>query len=241
MNDKFTFLGPSHITMLLLTLFLTAGFIWAGRKWPDTKLSRILGAIPATCLLGSYIAYNIQRVLDGYWEPRYDLPMELCTWAAIAVIITGFTKNQFTFELTYFWVMAGSIHGTLTPNLQEDFPHFYFFIYFIGHVGLIVASFYFLFAWKLRPTKGSVLRVFLMSELYFVVALSLDFLLDTNYGYLRHKPTNPSFMDYLGPWPYYLIWMQLLAFPMFLLLYLPFYIRDKFAFPENRKRRITAL
>ncbi|HNJ35929.1 MAG TPA: TIGR02206 family membrane protein, partial [Leptospiraceae bacterium] len=111
---------------------------------------------------------------------------------------------------------------TLTPNLQEDFPHFYFFIYFIGHVCLVIASFYFIFAWKLRPRPGAIWRVFLMSELYFATAFTLDYALDTNYGYLMRKPTNPSFLDYLGPWPVYLIVLQILALGIFYLLNLPF-------------------
>ncbi|MBL8019872.1 MAG: YwaF family protein [Leptospirales bacterium] len=129
MNVKFTFLGPSHTVILILTVALTLAFIFLARRWPDSRLSTTLGVIPGAALLAAYVSYNIQRFLDGYWEARYDLPMELCSWAAIAVIITCFTRNQFAFELAYFWVMAGSIHGTLTPNLQEDFPHFYFFIY----------------------------------------------------------------------------------------------------------------
>ena len=222
MPPKFLFLGPSHLVMLGLTVFLTVAFIVLARRWPHSRLPSILGALPGLALICSYISYNVQRFRDGYWEPRYDLPMELCTWAAIAVIVTCFTRNLFTFELSYFWVMAGSIHGTLTPNLQEDFPHFYFFIYFIGHVCLVIASFYFIFAWKLRPRPGAIWRVFLMSELYFATAFTLDYALDTNYGYLMRKPTNPSFLDYLGPWPVYLIVLQILALGIFYLLNLPF-------------------
>ena len=36
------------------------------------------------------------------------------------------------------------------------------------------------------------------------------------------KPTNPSFLDYLGPWPVYLIVLQILALGIFYLLNLPF-------------------
>ncbi|MBL8019873.1 MAG: YwaF family protein [Leptospirales bacterium] len=92
----------------------------------------------------------------------------------------------------------------------------------MSHVSLVVASFFFILAWKLRPRPGAVLRVFLFSEFYFACAFCLDYLMKTNYGYLMQKPTNPSFLDYLGEWPYYLIALQILALIIFHLLYLPF-------------------
>ncbi|MCB1167084.1 MAG: TIGR02206 family membrane protein [Leptospiraceae bacterium] len=219
---KFVFLGTSHVVVLILTGLLTWAFVHYGRKWKGQPISDMLGRIPAITLLGSSVAYGIYRVAGGFWELRYDLPMQLCTWASVAVVIAAFTRNQFAFELSYFWIMAGSIHGTLTPNLQFDFPHIYYFIYFAGHVSLIIALFYFLYAWNMRPSAGSVLRVFLFTQFYFVVALGVNFLLDANYGYLMAKPENPSIMDFLGPWPRYLLELEVIAFVLFYVLYLPF-------------------
>lgn len=223
MNSKFLFLGPSHISVLVLTVILTLGFIYTARRSPNSRLSSILGYILGLTLFIAYIAYNVQRYRLGYWDLRFDLPMEFCDWAGIAVIVACFTRNVFAFELSYFWVMAGSIHGTLTPNLKVDFPNFFFFIYFISHICLVIASFYFLFGWGMRPGPGSFWRVLWFSEFYFISALIFDLFLNTNYGYLMRKPENPSFLDYLGEWPYYLFSLQGLIILMFILLYLPFY------------------
>jgi uncharacterized membrane protein YwaF len=54
-----------------------------------------------------------------------------------------------------------------------------------------------------------------------VFALSINFLLDTNFGFATRPPDNPSLIDHLGPWPWYLLWMQLIAILVFLLLALP--------------------
>lgn len=219
-------MGPSHIVVLLLTVALTAAFIHAGRRWKD-RWSIILGWIPALLLVLSSIAYSIYRINSGMWELRYDLPMQLCSWVSLTVVITALTRNQFAFEISYYWILAGSIQGTLTPNLQFDYPHPYFFIYFVGHVSLIVALFYFLFVWNLKPEPGSVKRVFLFTQVYFLAAMTANLLLEANYGYLLEKPENPSLLDFLGPWPHYILAMQILAFSLFVLFYLPFRPRHK--------------
>jgi hypothetical integral membrane protein (TIGR02206 family) len=51
----------------------------------------------------------------------------------------------------------------------------------------------------------------------------INYSLDANYFYLNHKPESASVLDYLGDWPYYIITVQLVIIPLFMLIYLPFY------------------
>ena len=43
----------------------------------------------------------------------------------------------------------------------------------------------------------------------------------TNFGFAARKPENPSLLDHMGPWPIYLVWMQVLGGLFFSLLALP--------------------
>jgi|GEM_PF-6894297 len=46
----------------------------------------------------------------------------------------------------------------------------------------------------------------------------LNWIFTTNYGFLSHPPEVATPFDYLGPYPYYLISLQLIAFTLYLIL-----------------------
>ncbi len=66
------------------------------------------------------------------------------------------------------------------------------------------------------------IRVLLWSELYILTVIPVNFLLGTNFGFLARKPDNPSLLDHLGPWPWYILSLQLVALLLLFLLALPF-------------------
>jgi uncharacterized membrane protein YwaF len=50
----------------------------------------------------------------------------------------------------------------------------------------------------------------------------VNWALGTNFGFLAHKPVNPSLLDAMGPWPFYILGQALLALLFFVLLTIPF-------------------
>ena len=53
-----------------------------------------------------------------------------------------------------------------------------------------------------RPRPGSVWRVFALTQAYLAATLVVNLCTGANYGYLLAKPSNPSLLDHLGPWPW---------------------------------------
>lgn len=224
---KFEFLGASHWIVLALTAALSVAAAFFARRYAGTALPRRIGVALGLVLIGTHLAYNFYRVRLGTWELRCDLPMQFCDWAGIAIIVALLTRRQFWFELAYFWVIAGSLQALITPNLERDFPDFFFFTFMISHATLVVSSAYFLFGLRMRPLPGSVVRVFLAGQVYLVVAMAFNFALDANYGFLMEKPGAGSLMDALGPWPWYILAIEGLGLFAFVLLYAPFYFSDR--------------
>lgn len=212
-----------HWAVLFLTVALAGLLPWAARR--SARFERTTAVALALILTVNSAAYAGWRIHTGQWDLRYDLPMEFCNWSAIVTVLTLLVRNRTLAELSYFWVMSGSIQGVITPDLPVQFPHIYFFIFFIAHSGLVVAAAYVVIGMRLPPRPGAIGRTVLYTQVYFVAALLLDWGLETNYGYLMRKPTGPSLLDALGPWPFYLLSMQGIGLILVCLLYLPFFLR----------------
>jgi hypothetical integral membrane protein (TIGR02206 family) len=227
MEERFIQGSELHHFILGITFFSTLVLIFLGRKFSGQKVQKWIGYFLATVLILNYLTYIIYRIQSGFWELRYDLPMEFCNWSMIVTAIALLNQNRLIAELSYFWVMAGSINGVISPDLQVSFPHIYFFIFFIAHSGLVLASLYIVFGLKLYPRQGAVIRAVLYSQIYFLTAFLINYFLGGNYGYTMAKPNAASLLDHFGPWPYYLFVLQALGVFVFSLLYLPFYFLNR--------------
>jgi uncharacterized membrane protein YwaF len=73
----------------------------------------------------------------------------------------------------------------------------------------------------------SIARVLAWSMAYLAIAMVANSMLGANFGYLRMKPTHPSLLDYLAPWPFYIVQLVLLGIVFALLYYSPFFIIDQ--------------
>lgn len=227
MNDRFVHGSRQHLFIIILTVLLGAYSIWYARKNDNKKSPVTIGKWMAWILIINSLVYVGYRIQSGYWELRYDLPMEFCNWSMLVTVIALFTQNRLYAELSYFWVLTGSVHGIITPDLQVSFPHIYFFIFFIAHSGLVIASLYSVFGLKLYPGRKSVFRAILMTQVYVIAAFTVDKLLGGNYGYMIEKPQFGSVLDYFGPWPFYIFVIQLIGSVFFFILYIPFYFQNK--------------
>lgn len=219
--------SSSHWCVLILTVLVTVVMVVLARKNPTGKTAPTLGYMLAGIILFNLLAllfHGINRV-GTTWVDL--LPMQLCDWLSFIAPAALIWRKQWLYEITYFLGVAGTLHGLITPDLQYSYPHFYFFTFFIGHAGIVIAAAYLSFGLSFRPYPRSIFRALVFIQFYFITAALVNFLLDTNFGYLRAKPLNPSLIDYLGPWPWYLVSLELLALLSFFICYAPWFLYDK--------------
>ncbi len=167
----------------------------------------------------------VRRLAALSWEQM--LPMQMCDWAMVVIMVALWTGNRRWFEVAYFWGIGGTLQAILTPNLRYGFPDVRFISFFVAHSGIIVGVVFLMLTRRLRPYPFSIVRVFVWSEVYFVCGMIVDQLTQVNYGFLLHKPEAFSLLSYLSDSrPLYLLQMHGLALVFFCVLYLPFAIYD---------------
>jgi hypothetical integral membrane protein (TIGR02206 family) len=124
-------------------------------------------------------------------------------------------------EVLYFWILAGTLQAIITPHLFNGFPNFIFIKYWIVHAGLVVFAVYVTVVYDFKPTLASLRKAFLALQGYVIFIVIVNLLLGSNYVYVLHKPPTASLLDYLGPWPWYLLVCEILCLVLFFLAYLP--------------------
>ena len=227
MIASFARFGPAHITAIGLTFIIPLVLSALARFDQSGSMNCVVGFVFAAILVINKIIGVTFLSRDGEITVASLVPMHLCDWAAITAVITLLHPNQWTYELCYFWALGGTFQALLTPDLREGFPHPQFISFFTQHGVVLAAVVYTTLAMKLRPVPESIIRVLAWSAVYLIVAVGVNLLLGTNFGYLRAKPEQSSLMDYLAPWPFYIIELGLLAILLCLAFYLPFFIIDR--------------
>ncbi len=219
--------GPAHLAVIFFTIAMPFVLAAVMRRTKSERAERVILAVISALLVLNYLAYLIFVRSHGVARWQDMLPLQMCDWGMVVVIVAMWRKSQRWFEVAYFWGIGGTLQAVLTPNLRYGFPDLRFFDFFISHCGIIVGVVFLMLIRKYRPYPMSIVRVWLWSELYFVITLIGDWYTDFNYGFLLHKPEAFSVLNFLSDSrPLYLLQMHGLALIFFLVLYAPFAIVD---------------
>jgi hypothetical integral membrane protein (TIGR02206 family) len=227
MPHPFVPFGPSHLAALAVTLLAPLALALLARhehlgaradRVTRTALAALLG-LGWLCWFGLAFARGTLTLDNG-------LPMNLCDWADLILIVALLTKNQFAYELGYFWGLSGTLQGVLTPTIYWDFPDAQFIFFFIQHGGVVASLLYLTLGTRLRPTPGSLPRVIAASVGYAVVAGLVDWALGVNYGFLRAKPAGQNLLTLMSPWPWYIPELVGAGIVFILVYYAPFALVD---------------
>ncbi|WP_430787999.1 TIGR02206 family membrane protein [Virgibacillus flavescens] len=217
-DNYFTLYSFPHLSMLGLAVLLGIT-VYALRNKEKAHYIKfiILGG-----LIVSELTLNIWYFYSGEWDAASTLPFQLCSITLYLSVLMLLTGNYRLFEVTYFLGIGGALQALLTPELYFGFPHFRFYQFFIAHISIVLASFYMIFVQRKAPVLKSVWRALLWINVVAGTVFLINKLTGGNYMFLSEKPDNPSILDYLGDYPFYLISLEIAAVVLFLILYVPF-------------------
>jgi hypothetical integral membrane protein (TIGR02206 family) len=218
--------GLTHLTMLAFVVLINISLFFIGRI-PNPKLHRRIRIGLASILVINEISYHIWLILTHQWDPLWHLPLHLCSVLVWLSALMLYSKNYTIFELVYFLGIGGALQPLLTSEVGAyGFPHYYAYQIFISHGGIITAAVFMAVVEDFRPSWLSLVRVFIIGNIYLILVTIINFQIGSNYLYILHKPHIATILDFMGPWPWYILAMEAVAVMISLLLYIPFLIQD---------------
>jgi len=214
-------LSTEHLFTVAVIAAVISGLVVAARLRPG-PWTVVACRVLAVVILANEAAWWIWLGAHGTWSASYALPFQLCDVAGVVAAAALWTRQPLLVELTYFWGLAGTANGLITPDVSDHFPAFGFMQYFIAHGTIVAAALLLVVGLRLTPRPGAVLRVFGLTFGLLVLDAAVNLVTGGNYMYLRHTPGAHSLLDVLGPWPWYIVGAAGLALVIFFVLDLPF-------------------
>jgi hypothetical integral membrane protein (TIGR02206 family) len=190
------------------------------------RRKQLVAERPVRLVLAFILGGNeLFRYVHYGFHSRNDLPLHLCSISTWAAVVACLTLTPLAVEFAYFEGLAGATLALINPDMpgrvKASLASYEAIRYFVEHGGLVITVCALVFGRisVLRP--GAAIRAHSMWLAYGGFLLLFNWKFDTNYLYLSRKPLNPSLLDYLGPWPVYLVFGELVAILLFWLLWLP--------------------
>jgi hypothetical integral membrane protein (TIGR02206 family) len=175
-------------------------------------------------MLATDLGFQVYSMLPHNWDVKHSLPLELCDLAWMAAVIGLWTRAAWACRLVYYWGLTLTLQALLTPRLQFDFPRVEFVMFFATHSLTVVAAAY--LTWgtgQARPTWSGWAMTSLMTIAWAILMLGFNGLTGANYLFVSEKPVTSSLLDYLGPWPYYLLAEALIGLVAWAMITWPWY------------------
>ena len=233
-TQEFFLFSPAHfapILLMLATILLTRKYAGKLRGWKHEEAIRY---VLAFALIISEMGY--------YWRlvgvpalganPVDHLPIAVCGWAAIFCSYMVIGKTQLLFDISYFWLLSGSLFALLTPTpLTFTGPtRFRYYQFWAEHTLGYVAVFYMIFVHGMRPTWKSMAKSYAALTVLGVIAFAANRIIGpgANYLFLAKPEDTPSILDILPPnFLLRLVVMVAAVSLMFFLSYLPWLLKDR--------------
>ena len=194
----------------------------AAARGIDRDRRRLLELSVAALAGALWVGIVIWGFAPSRFDPRWSYPINICDLVALIVPI-AFVRPHWTWHaLLYFWGLTLSTQAILTPDLVSGPSTLAFWIFWLMHVLIVGGAVYVLVVRRYRPTWRDCAFAIAAAVLWLVVVFAIDLATGFNYGYVGNaKPSQPTLIDYLGPWPQRVAVMAILGSVAMMILQLP--------------------
>ena len=218
--------GAEHLTYMSACLFIWLVLPYFGKHYlTSSKRYTVAIALALITLFQEAIFDVFQLYIDDF-NMGDDLSLHMCGFSLFLTSYALWKKSQASFELAYFWGLAGAFQAIVTPDpTRWPYGDISIFWNFLSHGIIILNVVWLIWVDGMRCRKGSLFNTVLITNgVVFVMGIVNKLLGEgANYWFICAKPGGDSpFL--IGEWPYYLVTFQLVGFLMMGIIYLPMWI-----------------
>lgn len=213
--------GPSHLTVLAIFAVGVVVVVMAGRRMAGTPAEEPFRRGLALAILAVAGSLQVLQLTPNEWNWQTSLPLQLCDLGWMLAVYALWTRNRLSATITYLWGITLTTQGIFTPDLHSEFPELRFLMFWGMHLLVVWAALLLVPGLRILPTWRTYRQTVAITFVWAVVVYVFNVIADTNYGYLNRLPKSSSLLDYLGPWPLYVVLEILIVAAVWALLTWP--------------------
>ena len=200
---QFSAYGPSHWTVLVVFAIGSAALVWIGRRQTESQ-ARLLGRVLGALTMAIFVVALLYKLVEP--SISHSVPLQLCDLAELTAAYALWSQRNWAFALAYFWGLPLSSQALITPDLSApDFPGHSFVTFFALHLLVVWAAIYLTWGYGMLPGWRSYRLAVITTLAWGAFTFIFNTIAGSDYGFLNRKPLNASMLDFLGPWPYYVL------------------------------------
>lgn len=227
--------SAGHAAILAGFALVTALFCRIGLRWQGTERLRRAERAAGAFMLVVYCIATVYWLHPANYDIAISLPIHMCDMTGLVAPLVLLTRRLVFRTLLYFWGIGLSIHGVLTPVIDDGWFHVTFLLYWLVHLSIIGTAVYDVVARRYRPRFRDCLLAIATCAVWLTVVLLVDVRYGVNYGYVGNvTPERPTVIDSLGPWPQRVYKMTVAVIVLFLAMWLPWAIAGRAKRTETR-------
>lgn len=233
-QQEFALFTPAHfapIIWMIAMILLIYRFREPLKAWKHEASIRYVLAFALICSEMAYY-WRLVGVPSLGPNPVENLPIGVCGWAVVFCSFMVIGKTQSLFDISYFWLLCGSVFALLTPTpLNYTGPtRFRYYQFWAEHTLGYIATFYMIFIHGMRPTVKSAIRSWIALAVLAVIAYCANVMIGpgANYLFMAKPEAAPSVLDILPPhFGLRLTIMGGVITALYVVAYLPWYLKDR--------------
>ena len=195
------------------------------KNFSDKNKKLLSHSIIFLLLVNQVMDFYREGLVSGRWQD--GLPLHLCDFSTIAIILYFLTQKRDFFVFAFFFGIAGGGLSILTPDTVYGFPYVGYIQSQIGHTMILMGVTYAMVIDNQRPYLNDIPKVFMYATILLLFTYLMNYLLGTNYWFLAEKPVGNNITTFMRPEPFHIIDLYIVALLVCYSMYLPFYLKDR--------------